>query len=84
MNNHNRHRAGHLGAGDHERHRSDHSYVGRESGRDRRAAEPTGHPLPGPGLPPWLEEIAKREKKKKKVNLQDLPGLWLNILGVSI
>lgn len=53
--NRNRRRAGPLGAGAHERHRSGRSYVGREPGRDRRAAEPAGRPPPGQELQPWIE-----------------------------
>lgn len=57
----NRHREGPLGAGAHEGRRSGRSYVDREPGRDRRAAEPAGRPPPGPEPPPCMEGKTKKE-----------------------
>lgn len=60
VNSRNRHRAGPLAAAAREGHHSDRSFVGRERDTDRRAAEPAGHPQPGPELPPWIQRQHKR------------------------
>lgn len=60
VNSRNRHRAGPLAAAAREGHHSDRSFVGRERDTDRRAAEPAGHPQPGPELPPWIQRRHKR------------------------
>lgn len=60
VNSRNRHRAGPLAAAAREGHHSDRSFEGRERDTDRRAAEPAGHPQPGPELPPWIQRQHKR------------------------